>query len=177
MMAGGPCQTQYPNADALTFPSRPKRPGCATAYDGQLMRSESRAPLMLGGSICASNRIGNGWSVRNCNFGCNRWRGILIKAIHVEIAGNRMEGCWMPAILVSLEYWWLEVGSSSDLRITGNTFTACHGVPIQIEAIGSNGEIAYGRRAPKDANYSQYRHRLCDGGHSCDIDNRPGDGP
>lgn len=59
----------------------------------------------------------------------------------------------MSAILVLPEYSWLEAASRSDLWITGNTITACHGVPIPIEAIGGNGEIAYGRRAPKDPNH------------------------
>ena len=47
-----------------------------------------------------------------------RSRGILIKASHGEIAGNRIEGCSMSAILVSPEYSWLEAASRSDLRIT-----------------------------------------------------------
>jgi len=95
-----------------------------------------------GGVICSANRIGNGFTVKNCNFGFNRSRGILIKASHGEITGNRMEGCWMSAILVSPEYWWLEAGTSSDLQITGNTITDCGGVPIRIEATGGNGDLA-----------------------------------
>ena len=95
-----------------------------------------------GGILCSANRIGNGFAVKNCYFGFNRSRGILIKASHGEISGNRLEGCWMSAILVSPEYWWLEAGSSSDLTITGNTITNCAGVPICIEATGGNGDIA-----------------------------------
>jgi parallel beta-helix repeat protein len=53
-----------------------------------------------------------------------------------------MEGCWMSAILVSPEYWWLEAGTSSDLKIIGNTITNCGGVPIRVEATGGNGHIA-----------------------------------
>lgn len=86
--------------------------------------------------------MGNGFAVRNCNFGFNRSRGILIKASHGEITRNRMEGCWMSAILVSPEYWWLEAGSSSDLKITGNRITRCYGIPIRIEATGGNDDIA-----------------------------------
>lgn len=95
-----------------------------------------------GGVLCSANRIGNGFLVKNCNFGFNRSRGILIKASHGKITENRMEGCWMSAILVSPEYWWLEAGSSSDLTITGNRITACGGIPIRIEATGGNGDIA-----------------------------------
>ncbi len=95
-----------------------------------------------GSILCAANRIGNGFVVRDCNFGFNRSRGILIKASHGEIRDNRMEGCRMSAILVSPEYWWLEAGSSCDLNIHGNRITQCGDVPIRIEAIGGNGEIA-----------------------------------
>ena len=48
----------------------------------------------------------------------------------------------MSAILVAPEYWWLEAGSSSDLKITGNTIIACKGIPICIEATAGNGDIA-----------------------------------
>lgn len=95
-----------------------------------------------GGTICSANRVGNGFAVKNCIFGFNRSRGILIKASHGEIADNRMDGCWMSAILVSPEYWWLEAGSSTDLRIAGNVITNCAGIPIRVEAAGGNGNIA-----------------------------------
>ncbi len=98
--------------------------------------------MAMGGVICSASRIGNGFVVKNCNFGFNRSRGILIKASHGEVSGNRIEGAEMSAILVAPEYWWLEAGSSSDLKITGNTIIGCHGIPICIEATAGNGDIA-----------------------------------
>lgn len=98
--------------------------------------------IPMGGVICSANRIGNGFAVKGCTFGCNRSRGILIKASHGEVRGNRIEGCEMSAILVAPEYWWLEAGSSSDLTIGNNTITACKGIPICIEATAGNGDIA-----------------------------------
>lgn len=98
--------------------------------------------IPMGGVICSANRIGNGFAVKDCDFGFNRSRGILIKASHGEVSGNRIEGCEMSAILVAPEYWWLEAGSSSDLKIIGNTITACGGMPICIEATAGNGDIA-----------------------------------
>lgn len=98
--------------------------------------------LPAGSVICSANRVGNGFTVKNCNFGFNRSRGILIKASHGEISGNLIESSRMSAILVSPEYWWLEAGSSSDLTITGNTIRDCGGVAIQVIATGGNGEIA-----------------------------------
>ena len=56
--------------------------------------------ILRGGIICSANRIGSGSAVKGCNFGFNQSRGILIKASRGEISGNRMEGCWMSAILV-----------------------------------------------------------------------------
>ena len=98
--------------------------------------------LSMGGVICSANRVGNGFAVKDCTFGFNRSRGILIKASHGEVSGNRVEGCEMSAILIAPEYWWLEAGSSRDLKITGNTITACKGIPICVEATAGNGDIA-----------------------------------
>ena len=107
-----------------------------------MLRLDREVSISRGGIVCSANRIGNGFAVRNCDFGFNRSRGILIKASHGEVIGNRMEVCWMSAILVSPEYWWLEAGTSIDLKIIGNTITNCGGVPIRIEATGGNGDIA-----------------------------------
>jgi hypothetical protein len=98
--------------------------------------------MARGGILCSTRRVGNNFVVRNCNFGFNRSRGILIKASHGEISGNRMEGCWMSAILVSPEYWWLEAGSSTDLSISGNTILNCGPIPICVEASGGDGSVA-----------------------------------
>ena len=98
--------------------------------------------IPMGGVICATSRNGNGFTVKGCDFGFNRSRGILIKASDGEVSSNRMEACWMSAILVAPEYWWLEAGSSSNLKITGNTIIKCGGAAISIEAIAGNGQTA-----------------------------------
>jgi parallel beta-helix repeat protein len=98
--------------------------------------------LPMGSVICSASRTGNGFAVKDCIFGCNRSRGILIKASQGEVSGNRIEGARMSAILVTPEYWWLEAGSSSDVRITGNTIRNCGGIPICVEATAGNGDIA-----------------------------------
>lgn len=98
--------------------------------------------IAMGGVVCSTRRIGNGFAVKGCQFGFNRSRGILIKASHGEVSGNVIANSRMSAILVSPEYWWLEAGSSSDLKITGNTITDCGGVPILVQSTGGNGEIA-----------------------------------
>ncbi len=98
--------------------------------------------LPMGSLICSSNRIGNGFAVKGCDFGSNRSRGILIKASNGEITGNTISGSRMDAILVSPEYWWLEAGSSSNLKITGNTIDDCGGIPIHVASQAGNGQTA-----------------------------------
>ena len=109
---------------------------------GYTVTLDREVSIPMGGVICAINRIGSGFAVKGCTFGYNRSRGILIKGSHGEVSGNHLEGARMSAILVAPEYWWLEAGSSSDLKITGNTITACGGIPICIEATAGNGDIA-----------------------------------
>lgn len=106
------------------------------------MTLDREAALPIGSVICAANRIGNGFLVKDCDFGFNRSRGILIKASHGKVTGNRVEGCEMSAILVTPEYWWLEAGSSSDITITDNTIRACDGIPICVGATGGDGTTA-----------------------------------
>lgn len=106
------------------------------------IRLDREINMPIGSVICAANRIGNGFSVKDCDFGFNRSRGILIKASHGEVSGNHIEGSKMSAILVTPEWWWLEAGSSSDVTITGNVIRDCGGVPICVEATGGNGSIA-----------------------------------
>src|ERR1035437_9898660 len=121
--------------------------GLKSARGGSLNKActitlDREVNIPRGGLICAANRIGNGFKVEGCHFGFNRSRGILIKASHGEVSGNQLEVCWMSPILVSPEYWWLEAGSSSELKITGNSISDCRGIPICIEVTGGDGELA-----------------------------------
>jgi len=92
------------------------------------------APYSL---VCSAMRTGNGFLVKDCKFGFNRSRGILIKASDGEISGNRLEGNWMSSILVAPEYWWLESGSSRNLLIKDNEILDCGGIGISIESAGA----------------------------------------
>ncbi|HUD48565.1 MAG TPA: right-handed parallel beta-helix repeat-containing protein [Candidatus Baltobacteraceae bacterium] len=110
------------------------------AYDITLDRE---VVMPMGSVVCSANRVGNGFSVKGCDFGFNRSRGILIKASHGEVSGNHIEGSKMSAILVTPEYWWLEAGSSSDVTIAGNTIRVCGGVAICIDAMGGKPNRAF----------------------------------
>lgn len=107
-----------------------------------LITLDRAVDVPMGSVICSANRTGNGFTVTGCKFGFNRSRGILIKGSRGEVRDNRLEGCRMSAILVAPEYWWLEAGSSCDLKISGNQISDCLGIPICIEADTGAGGIA-----------------------------------
>jgi parallel beta-helix repeat protein len=121
--------------------------GLRTARGGSLTRAfavilDREVAMPRGSLIGSANRVGNGFAVKNCVFGWNRSRGILVKGSHGEVSGNRIENSWMSAILVAPEYWWLEAGSSRDLVISNNTITGCKHISIRVEAAGGDGEFA-----------------------------------
>ena len=102
-----------------------------------------RAVVLPMGSVVASTRhTGNGFLVKDCDFGFNRSRGILIKGSNGQVIGNRLTGCWMASVLVAPEWWWLESGSSSDLVIADNQITDCRGTAIEVVARGGTGALA-----------------------------------
>ena len=96
--------------------------------------------LPAGSLVCSGRRVGNGFVVKDCDFGFNRSRGILIKASRGEVSGNRITGAWMSAVLVTPEFWWCEAGSSSDVTIRDNVIRRCRGIAIRVEAEGGSGK-------------------------------------
>jgi len=110
--------------------------GEATFYKITLDRE---VPLPMGSAACSGRRVGNGFAVKGCDFGYNRSRGILIKASHGEITGNRITHGWMAAILIAPEFWWFEAASSSDLNVQDNIITGCRRPAIEIIAPGGDG--------------------------------------
>lgn len=59
-----------------------------------------------------------------------------------EAVNNRLTGNWGEAIKVSPEYWWLELGSSSNVEIRGNTIADCRSAGIGVYAHNGRGELA-----------------------------------
>lgn len=110
--------------------------------DAYLVSLDSEVAITMGSIICSIARKGNGFVVRDCDFGFNRSRGILIKASDGQIIGNKLTENWGPAILVSPEFWWLESGVSSNLIIRNNVISECKATPIVIEAYGGAGLIS-----------------------------------
>jgi hypothetical protein len=100
------------------------------------------ADLPMGSAIGSTARVGNGFVVRGCDFGFNRSRGILVKASDGVIEGNTLAGNVMAAIMVAPEWWWLESGSSNNVRIIDNTIRDCGDVAIAIYAFGGAPAVA-----------------------------------
>ena len=103
---------------------------------------DNSVDLPMGSVIAAANKMGNGFKVSECDFGYNRSRGILIKASDGTVSKNQIVGSWGESIKISPEYWWLESGSSNNIRVIGNTIGDCGGDGIAIYANAGSGEIA-----------------------------------
>lgn len=106
------------------------------------VRIDRAVDLPVGSVIGAANRMGSGFRVIGCDFGFNRSRGILIKASNGIVKDNRLEGCWGEAVKIAPEYWWLESGSSSNVKILGNTIKNCFGKGIAVYAVAGKGGTA-----------------------------------
>lgn len=112
--------------------------------DLEIWKITVREPVSLpvGSVICAKNRIGSGFLLKDSTFGPNRSRGILVKASNGAIIGNTCQGNRGPGILIAPEWWWMEAGSSDDLVISGNTITDCSDHSLIIQAGAGSGEQA-----------------------------------
>lgn len=98
--------------------------------------------LPMGSVIASMNHTGNGFLVKDCDFGFNRSRGILIKASNGKVTGNKITSSKMAAVLVAPEWWWLESGSSNNVEISGNTIKDCGATAIKVIARAGNGSTA-----------------------------------
>jgi len=96
--------------------------------------------LLPGSAVCAASRIGNGFVVKDCDFGDNRSRGILIKASQGEVSGNQVYRSRMTAVLITPEFEWMEAGCSSDVVVKENVFRGIGQTPIRILADGGSGK-------------------------------------
>ena len=98
--------------------------------------------LEAGALIADKNRMGSGFLVKDCVFGYNRSRGILIKASDGKVTGNKLEENWKSAILVSPEAYWLESGCSDNLEISNNQIIRNKSInSITIDAKSTSGEL------------------------------------
>lgn len=112
---------------------RIKSNGMRHAYK---LRLDRKVDLQPGSIVASENRMGNGFAIIDCKFGNNRSRGILIKASHGEISGNKLINTHMQSILIAPEYHWLESGFSSNLKVENNEIIDPRREAIYIKGIG-----------------------------------------
>lgn len=99
--------------------------------------------IQPGALVGDKNRMGRGFLVKDCYFGFNRSRGILIKASDGKVIGNKLEENWMSAVLVSPEAYWLESGCSDNLEISNNEIIRNKSTKsINIDAKSTTGLLA-----------------------------------
>ena len=74
--------------------------------------------------ICGDN-VGSGAVIRNCKFGYNRARCVVIKCMNAVIEGNRMISSSSPAIMAVSDLEWAESSFPVNLVIRNNKITGC----------------------------------------------------
>lgn len=119
--------------------------GAANTYKASnvyIITIDRSVDLPMGSLIASSNRIGNGFEVKDCTMGPNRSRGIIIKASDGIITGNKLVGNRGHAIKLAPEYVWLEAGSGSNITVSDNEISECHSAAIAVYADGGNGATA-----------------------------------
>lgn len=77
--------------------------------------------LSYGSHITSLDRIGSGAVVRNCTFGYNRARGIVVKGHDIVIENNKIIGSDLPAIVAHADILWCESGFPVNVTIRNNT--------------------------------------------------------
>jgi len=98
--------------------------------------------LPMGSLIASTNRVGNGFEIRDCIMGPNRSRGILVKAGDGIISGNTLKDNWGQAIKLAPEYGWLEAGTCNNVTVENNVISGCRDVAIAVYAFAGNGAVA-----------------------------------
>ena len=105
-------------------------PGARDSWFKKAFRVElgDEVALPPGSVIVSNRRQGNGFVVRNCDFGPNRARALQIKASNGLIENNHMLGLEMCAIDVTSEpVPFMEGGCSRNVAIVGNDIEGCGG--------------------------------------------------
>ena len=76
-----------------------------------------------GDHITSLDRVGSGAVIKNCTFGYNRARGIVVKGRNITIENNTIIGNHLPAIVAQADILWCESGFPVNVTIRNNTIT------------------------------------------------------
>ena len=83
---------------------------------------DTALPLKQFDHFTPLSRLSPGTTVKNCTFGWNRARGIVIKSPDAVIENNYVEGCSNDAVMVLPDLAWAESHFGKNLMVRGNTF-------------------------------------------------------
>lgn len=81
--------------------------------------------LVPGAVFVPQNAGGNGWTIRNCRFGPNRARALILNASHGLVENCVFDHTESQAVRASASYPWLEGGCCRDVTVRGCTFLDC----------------------------------------------------
>ena len=84
------------------------------------------------GSVIINSRCGNGFLVKDCDFGHTRARGILFKGSDGIIENNTIVDCFGPGIWAGPSYAWMEGPCCGNVEVIGNRCRGCGGTGIAI---------------------------------------------
>lgn len=122
------------------------REPCLNAIKSALTLTLDRSVDFSFGTVVISNeRMGSGFTIRNCRFGSTRARAMLVKASDGIIESNVVERSHYDAISIYPEYEWLEGGCSRNVTIRNNVIRNSGG------GIVVGGRSGNGTSLPKSA--------------------------
>lgn len=81
--------------------------------------------LSVGDDFSNPKAMSSGATVRNCTFGYNRARGIVLKGENCVVENNKIIGSSAAGIMVISELSWVEGGFPNGSVIRNNTITDC----------------------------------------------------
>ena len=80
----------------------------------------------VGDHITSLDRIGSGTTVKNCTFGYNTARGIVVKGRNVTVENNTIAYTSDSAIFALADLNWCESGFPQNVNIRGNKIEHCN---------------------------------------------------
>lgn len=92
----------------------------------------------VGSYVVGMGRACRGYKIIGGKFGNLRSRGMLLKAGGGVVDGAKIEGCWMPAIKISPELFFLEACHARDVVIKNCDITAEFSAAINIHSPTTN---------------------------------------
>jgi len=120
------------DADGVLLRTLSLWPGSYRWFSNAFTMKIDRAEPLEMGSVIINSRCGNGFLVKDCDFGHTRARGILFEGSDGIIENNTVVDCSGPGIWAGPSYAWMEGPCCSNVKVIGNRFRGCGGAGIVI---------------------------------------------